>query len=38
VSGADPTLDRLTVNGLAGSDSLSATAGASALMLIVFVP
>jgi len=37
ITGANPTADRLTVNGLAGTDLLSATPGASALILLNLV-
>jgi len=38
VSGADPTLDGLVVNGLAGSDSITTGPGVEALMLLTLVP
>jgi hypothetical protein len=38
VTKTDPTLDRLTVRGLAGDDSITATPGAHALMLLDLLP
>ena len=38
VTGGDPTLDRLTVNGLEGDDAITATPAAGTLLLLNLVP
>jgi Ca2+-binding RTX toxin-like protein len=38
ITGAGPTLDRLTVNGLAGNDTITATPGTAALILLDLLP
>lgn len=38
IAHADPTLDRLTVNGLEGNDEITATPGAGALILLNLQP
>jgi Ca2+-binding RTX toxin-like protein len=38
ITGTDPTLDRLTVNGLGGTDSITSAPEAAALMLLELLP